>query len=279
MRVERLAPAARAPAVTSTSLRLLSWNLHGPPLAPRRRERMRAAAGRLREESPDLLVLQEVWLREDERQLTRALDADFAPLPMPAGGWPLRRSGLLSYRRRLSAWEVSALRLHSFQRAAPAWRIWEGDGLGRKGVLEIRIRNADAEVAVLGAHLQASYVGNEHTAVRAAQLQQLEALATRLSQEVPVIVAGDLNTQPHEPIFAHLAGGTDLTRPLRAAGKRDTHLGGDGTHGGWLDYIIGYPHRDWRVGAEDLRLIENEAPDHPYSDHHAVAAHIRLRPA
>jgi endonuclease/exonuclease/phosphatase family metal-dependent hydrolase len=260
-----------------TALSLISWNLHGVPFVSPRRARFRRVAAHVLDSGSDVVLFQEVWLRRDAGQLTRALDSSYVPVTAPSGRLPLRASGLLSFVRRNSGWVVKHSQLHRFTANAPLWKFWEGDGLGRKGVHQIHLERDRAGVLLLNTHLQAAYRWDSYERVRDSQLAQLCALTEGLDRRWPVIASGDLNTRPSERLYdgllVHWHDLTDTPRQQRVGG---THLDGTAAGGGWIDYILARRHDSWNVHAEDVRLIESTQPDVPYSDHQGLHARLRL---
>ena len=136
-------------------IRLATWNLHTPPFAPRRSQRLRAAARHLRDEpdpKPDLLLFQEVWSETFWKELGQALSPDYAPSLPGEGAGTAARSGLASFVRRDSGWRVAGHRFERFHSKGPPWRIWEGDGLAEKG-FEIDRRRVEIDpIKSVGEH-------------------------------------------------------------------------------------------------------------------------------
>src|SRR5262245_53378716 len=225
------------------ALSLVSWNLHGIPFLSTRRERLRRVAARVLDAEPDVVLFQEVWLHRDAAQLMQALAALYEPVPGPSSLRPMRMSGLLSLIRRDKGWAVRRWGFHGFTHNAPRWKIWEGDGLGRKGVQEILLEGGDMNVHLLNTHLQASYPWNGYEPIRRPQLVQLCELTTHLDWRWPVIAGGDLNTRPSESLYDDLlAHWCDLTIGKREQGGLVTHLHRDGGEGDWIDYILARRH-------------------------------------
>jgi len=262
-----------------TALSVVSWNLHGVPFVTSRRERFHRVAARVLDTRPDVVLFQEVWLQRDAGQLTGHLSAHYEPILLPARRRPLRTSGLLSFVRRSNGWTIGASQFHHFAHKAPAWKFWEGDGLGRKGVHEIHLENEHATVLLLNTHLQAAYPWNNYERIRRPQLAQLSDLMQRLDRRWPVIASGDLNTRPTEHLYHELlTHWHDLTADKRQQSGSGTYLDRRGAQGDWIDYILARKHDAWDVHAEDVRLIENTLPDVPYSDHQGVHVQLRIQP-
>jgi endonuclease/exonuclease/phosphatase family metal-dependent hydrolase len=262
-------------------IRLTSWNLHGPPLAPRRAARFeRAAAEILAEPDPvDLVLLQEVWFARDAERLRRRFAGVYDPLDGAPRAWPLRAGGLLAFLRRDGAWRIAPApaRFERFASGAPAWRVWEGDTLAGKGVQIVELRHVASEqtLIVLNTHLQAQYGPIRHEPARRAQLQQLGALAERLDPSLPVLAAGDFNTGPEEPLYDELLARHwhDLTIDARTEGHPAATQFECGPEPLWIDYVLARRNADWSATAS-LELIRNVARDEPFSDHHGLRADI-----
>jgi endonuclease/exonuclease/phosphatase family metal-dependent hydrolase len=262
-------------------IRLLSWNLHGPPLAPRRAERFERVATEILSASaaPELVLLQEVWLRRDAERLRRRLAPTYDTLDGAPRTWPLRAGGLLAFLHRQAAWRPAPAppRFVPFAVAAPLWRVWEGDALGLKGVQTIELQHAASAQAlvVLNTHLQAQYGPIRHEPPRRAQLRQLSELAAAIDSSLPVLAAGDLNTGVDEPLYGDLLSPhwTDLTVEARAQ-----HIGTQFESGPeplWIDYVLARRDGCWSASG-DVTLIRNVARDEPFSDHHALCADVAL---
>ncbi len=259
-------------------LSVLSWNLHGLPwpLSKDPRGRIQRAGAKIRELSPDLVLLQEIWSGSAVDSLSRALQPDWSPLCVRRRGGGAR-GGLLALVRVSSGWIVHGQpQFHRYIASAPAWKIWEGDGLSGKGALIVALEHDGERVFAVDSHLQAQYPGSEYVAVREAQLGQLGEFVARLDQRTPIIIAGDLNTDCREPLYTRIAAmGIDLTADAR--GERGTNFD---LHDGkpvWIDYIVGPDPKRWTASAE-LELIENRGVDDPYSDHNGLFCTVALAP-
>jgi endonuclease/exonuclease/phosphatase family metal-dependent hydrolase len=260
-----------------TRLRLVSWNVHGAPGAPRRSERMATIARVVLARSPDLVLLQEVWRQRDAEVFIDALSPrGYAAIEVPeTRRWPMRTAGLLSFARVAAGWRAEAVRFHEFRAEAADWKLWQGDGIGDKGALGFTLARGALSLAVWNTHLQAAYRPGGYAEVRQRQLVELRS-AVEAGGAGPALVAGDLNTTPDEPAFAEAAGFDELTRPLRERCACGTSL--DGEPGArWLDYLLARTPAGWRIGAE-VSLLRSFAPDAPYSDHQGLDAVVRIEP-
>lgn len=254
-------------------LHIVVWNLHGVPTAPRLLRRFRAAAAEIRRRAPEVVLLQEVW-RPQEAQLLRSDLPTYAAVDPPRGGALGRAGGLLTLVSRSSGWSIAAHSFERFRDHAPAWKLWQGDGLAEKGILRVELERGDARVVLLNTHLQASYGPGGYASVRRAQLRQLGRAALAEDPLVPLIAAGDLNTRPHEAHFEEITRAfTELTAPLRERCGCGTLPGRDG----WLDYVVARASPHWAASA-DVVLIPSERRDYPFSDHHGLDARVSFEP-
>jgi len=258
------------------ALRLVSWNAHGAPGAPRREERMARIAHAALAREPDVVLLQEVWRQSDAELCFAAFrPAGYVSVEVPGGReWPVRTSGLLSFVRSAAGWRAERIRFHEYAAEAPDWKIWEGDGISDKGALGFTLTRDGLELAVWNTHLQAAYEPRGYAEVRRLQLLELrDAVAAGAG---PALLAGDLNTTPDEPALAALAGFRDLTAPLRHRCACGTSVDEPPTRE-WLDYLFAKGADGWRIGAA-VSLLRSEQPDTPYSDHQGLDALVHVTP-
>ena len=262
-------------------LTLVSWNLHGIPFVKDPGERFGRVAEHIRglRPAPDLLLLQEVWGGALADQLAGDLPG-YAAVPEPERNWIGQRpSGLMALARRDGTWRIEDSLTHEFDAHAPWWRVWEGDGLGRKGVQQLRVVSGADEVMVLHTHLQAMYGRPEYAPIAAEQLRQLTSVAQALGHARPIIAAGDLNTRIDTLRYAELRERwVDLTAEFRERCECGTSVRADGKPGAWIDYVLAYDLPRFRVRA-DVHLLENRARDDPYSDHNGFFVKLRIERA
>ena len=268
--------ARDAHALMPLALRLVSWNAHGAPGAPRREERMARIAHAALEREPDVVLLQEVWRQSDAELLFAAFrPAGYASVEVPGGReWPVRTSGLLSFVRSAAGWRAEQIRFHEYAAEAPDWKVWEGDGIGDKGALGFTLAREGFELGIWNTHLQAAYEPGGYAEVRRLQLIELrDAVA---AGPAPALLAGDLNTTPDEAALAALVALTDLTAPLRMRCACGTSVDEPPSRE-WLDYLFSKSADGWRIEAE-VSLLRSEQPDTPYSDHQGLDALVRVTP-
>lgn len=261
--------------------RLVSWNLHGPPLAWRQAERFQAAAEWIRNARPhvDFVLLQEVWFPSKAELLTTALGPEYEAVGVPENGIPGRAGGLLTLVRKAAGWRISERNFLPFRDSAPAWRFWEGDGMADKGVLQVGVERDGHQLQLWNTHLQAQYGPRTYPEVRESQAQELRESLRQLPAGLPVLVAGDFNTTPQEAPYEALAREwEDLTRPLRESCRCSTTVGTE-DDSEWIDYLWGRPGTGARFVPAAIERIVSHSVDVPFSDHHGIDARIRLEGA
>jgi endonuclease/exonuclease/phosphatase family metal-dependent hydrolase len=276
---ELLSETAKTP-MSKIQLKVLSWNLHGLawPLSKDPGGRMDRVSAKVRDLSPDIVLLQEVWLGSHVDRLVLPLQPDWTPIVMK------RRSsrpvgGLLTLIKSSAGWRaLSAPEFHAFAASAPIWRIWEGDGLGGKGVLAVDLERGGQHIIAVNTHLQSQYSGNDYSEVREAQLFELREVVFNCHATIPAIVAGDFNTESRESLYSHIAAlGTDLTAEARQVSNCGTTANPRDGRPEWIDYIVSANLEAWTVSA-DLELVANHSADVPYSDHSGLFCTVRLTP-
>lgn len=263
----------------ASSLRLLTWNLHATPFSRGNTARVQRASRAIADRQPDAVLLQELWRHDDVRRIRSELGSAYDVTEVAPAGRLYRRSGLLALVRHASAWTVEQSTFHEFQSEAGDWKIWEGDGLGDKGVQALVLARGPARVGILNTHLQSAYSRGRYALVRAQQIVEFNGVGASLANTIPVIAGGDFNTLPDESAFALLRNTwIDLTEDYRRQCRCGTHYLPGGSEGGWIDHLLARSDRSWQIGADSVSLLRNTAIDDPYSDHHALMAELTIRP-
>jgi len=270
------------PCAHGDCLRAVTWNLHAIPLlSPRPAVRLRNVAQKLREQQPDVVLLQEVWSHAYARQLLRDLAGEYRITTAAGCGRPFPCGGLAILVRSASGWLASAPTFVAYEASAPWYRWREWDFLAKKGVLTAQLARGDARLAIANTHLQTEYAryGRDYSELRRAQLEQLEQALQRTFGATPVLVGGDLNTAPRERsglYESHVAPlGVDATVAVRAACGECGSRPAMPRPGRWLDYLI-TRHLDATVQVERLT---NEAVDLPFSDHDGLLGRFDYAPS
>ncbi len=256
-------------------LHIITWNLHGPPLAPRRAQRFAAAAEYILQQLPDILCLQEVWFPSEAAALVAQLELAYVVAEPPHGWFPGSQGGLLTFVRRRSRWAIRQRRFTAFHVEAPVWRIWEGDGYANKGFHQLELERDGQPLTILNTHLQAQYGTRTYAEVRSAQVDQFNETVAAIAPEIPVVACGDFNTAPDDAIYRSLIGTwLDVTK-----GHRDgchcgtTVMASEPTQ--WIDYVL-LRKPTWTMRMVQIVRIESQAADAPYSDHHGLNVKLEI---
>jgi endonuclease/exonuclease/phosphatase family metal-dependent hydrolase len=276
-------PAPLSRPAPDGNVRLVSWNVHALPFDATRHQRLDNIAGEIARRSPDLVLLQEVWLEDDAARLACRLNADYERVPDAGavkGLFGHRRGGLLAFVRRSSAWQVQGqASFEEYTASAPWYRLEELDGIAGKGFQGFTVSDGMRRVAVVNTHLQAQYPtrGNPYEAERLQQIRQLLAHAGKDHGAQALLVAGDFNVREEERAhYAALAGGfADLTADYRRACGCGTFVDRSGSESWWIDYVFAR-RADGGPVATRLERIRNRGRDDPFSDHHGLSVDWRL---
>ena len=266
------------PCADAACLRVLTWNLHAIPLlSPSPPARLRNVAAEIRAQQPDLVMLQEIWSHAYASQLERALP-EYRLLRGSGCARPFPCGGLVVLVRNASGWVASAPTFVPYEATAPWYRFREWDGLVKKGALLLTLARGDATLGVIDTHLQTEYgyLGRDYTEIRRAQLEELAGLVHGRFASRPVVLAGDLNTDPdvHSGLYASQIArlGEDRTVDERdACGCGTRPPGSYRASSRWLDYVI---TRRLPVRAASTRIV-NEWVDRPFSDHDGVLVRLQ----
>jgi len=270
------APAAVSRSAADGELRIVSWNVHALPFDRSRHQRLDNIAGEIAQRSPDVVLLQEVWLAHDAARLGCRLAARYEPVRGP------RRGGLLALVRRSSAWEVHGeASFEQYTASAPWYRLEELDGIAGKGFQGFTLADGARRVAVVNTHLQAQYParGNPYDAERLQQIRQLSAYAAKDHGADALLVAGDFNVREEERAhYAALATGlTDLTQNYRRECRCGTFVDRSGAETWWIDYVFARRADRAPVVARVERIL-NRRRDDPFSDHHGLMVQLSVGP-
>jgi len=258
-----MAPAAAPPLGPSGTesqylpdkpLRLVSANLWllPPPIPIRQDERLALFVDLVRRRSPDLLVLQEVWLFSHLERLRRDLPDYWTTFPR----WDLfNHTGLVVFSR------VSPVEA-DWGRFGPSPRHNLQELLADKGFLRLVFPTRVGRIVVIDTHLYSAGYNPDERTVTDAQFRALRAVVASATD--PVVVAGDLNT--HGPLLCPL---NDGMFELEADLETRTQVTGEGRK---IDHVL-------RRGTATvgLRLDVEVITDPVVSDHFPLEASLTLR--
>lgn len=261
-------------------MRAISWNVQGLPLASARpAARMDAVARRIAGEKPHFVLLQEVWHASYLRRIATGLGPDYSCAGSPARRFGWLRGGLAVFVRRDRGWRIRETEFASFRASAPWWRLDEGDGLAGKGYLVVRLSRGGQRLTLLDTHLQAQYAGSRgsYDGTRREQAAQLRSYVASAFGSDPVLIAGDFNTAPSDPVFhAEIATlGVEMTREERVRSASGTATLRRNGQRAWIDYVFGRGLRNEPEGNGALRIPSRDT-DEAYSDHDGLLVQFRL---
>jgi endonuclease/exonuclease/phosphatase family metal-dependent hydrolase len=195
-------------SAAAAPLSVLTYNLGllrviGINFVPTVRDRAEAAPEQIarfaREQSPDLIVLEEVWKNAQAKAITEALTPLEYAIVRPKGCSIIGKEGglLVAVRQplRIVSWSFSPFRKSTFI-----------DSLGRKGILQAVIEDpvADARFMLLATHTVAvdtdrgTPVDEKQVAALTTHLRLVLSKLEQASAEdnLPVLVVGDFNVGP-----------------------------------------------------------------------------------
>ena len=172
-----VAPSFGAPGAGEQALHVASFNVWGiPGISDRWKERLAKLPDALRPLKLDVICLQELWLRSDQKQLASTLADTHPHAAHGAGGlmvlsrWPIRSEQFVAYPR--------------YPELSLAERI------AAKGLLDVLVQSPVGDVRFVNTHL--TYAPGDNTA----RTKQLGVLLTYLTKhdKQPLFVVGDFNT-------------------------------------------------------------------------------------
>jgi endonuclease/exonuclease/phosphatase family metal-dependent hydrolase len=254
---------AEPDSVRAVLVRVLTWNVWGVPrISPHLAARMRALPDAIVSQSPDLIVLQELWQREHAVSVGRALEQRGYAYWQHLAGSPRGETGLFV----ASKWPLTPLAFQRFRAGRLPHSFWHLDWMVSKGVGSFWLETPLGRVLIENTHLQAQYVTDSYEGERLSQASEL-VLLHRERPGAPLILAGDFNSGARESPRRAL---TELGGLLDAnpAGNEDTLYVRDGS--GIALRVVGV-----RAVLGEPRALD-DGGRMPLSDHHAVRVELEL---
>ncbi len=196
------------------TIKLVTFNIQATWIVGTNRPaRMRAIAEYLGPLDPDVVGYQECFVPADRELLisemkkhTRLQYNQY----YPSGNVG---SGLLIS----SADPIKEVWFHRYQAIAPAWKVWEGDGMAGKGMglARIELPNGTGVFDFFDTHAQAGYGNADYKIVRRDEMAEAaEFINAARCGTAPALVTGDFNSGRNAPEHQLLVGTANLERIL-----------------------------------------------------------------
>lgn len=267
-----------------TDLRILTFNAWGAPYARDRKARFRRIGDATRQLAPDIVAFQEVFSREQYDMLVQALEHSLPFHHFFTSG--VIGSGLATFAR----YPIMDAVFQRFRLSGKPEKVRHGDYYAGKGIGLTRINTPSGVIDVYNTHTHAQYVpapDNEYAAINASNLYEAARFITAHSSTSPVILCGDLNSEPHQlgyRIVTNLAAMEDAHTLLHPGKPGYTFLASNPytrEHNQRLDYILtrGTISQRWAVSSISPALNDTFNKYEgmlALSDHCAVMAELRL---
>lgn len=249
-------------------LRVLSFNVWGIPIvADDWFTRAPLLADQIGQLQPDIVVLQEVWRREDAEMLKAGLLRFGLSAQHDFNEQENVGSGLLLASR----YPIRSVQLFTFDAGKYPHTPWHIDWAAEKGFFVAEIETPAGNIDFVGTHFQATYGSADYVAVQTLQSWQLVNHVQRIQSRnaKPLVIAGDFNAHTKEiPIRT-------LTEHLGLLGVREQQ---------GIDAIYYRGSKQLDLNVKDSMAVFTtpiQLPDGRFvalSDHHGVLTEFRLAP-
>ncbi len=248
------------------TLKIMTFNIQDLYIVGKDRPaRMRHIGRVLTELDPDIVGFQESFIDADRAILIEALSSSrlqyHTYYPSGVGG-----SGLLIS----SAWPIREAYFLRYSVSGLAWRVWEGDFWGGKGVALARVESPAGMLDIYNTHAQAGYGRPEYRIVRRKQMEELAAFVNASRTGVaPAFLVGDMNCRIGQEDYETAISKANLARTMNIESGID-HIFAvqdDQYRFNVLDTI-----RIWETITEGGRIFQ-------LSDHAGFMSEIRIIPA
>jgi endonuclease/exonuclease/phosphatase family metal-dependent hydrolase len=258
-----LALSAVAQADAPVKLRVLTWNVWGVPLVSTHLQaRMRALPEAIAALEPDVILLQELWQKDDGELVARGLERHGYAFTHHFATTPHGKTGLFIAAR----WPLGAGTYRPFAIGRLPHSLWHLDWLVSKGIATCVLETPLGPVLVENTHLQAQYVTDTYVAERLSQASEIVIL-DRSELGRPLILGGDFNSTASDLARAilHTSGG--FSDALQSHAPDTVYV----RDGGAITIQV----RQVRPALDEPRLLADGART-PLSDHAAVIVDLEL---
>ena len=254
----------------AATLRVVTWNVKDMVLfSDHRAERMERIGVLLAEQRPDVVCLQEGFVRGDVERIASALAdigivhvQDYPSMAVGSGLWILSR------------YPIRESYFHQFTRNGHWWQLTQGDWWSGKGVALARLELPDGRLLdVYDTHFVASYGSGaaSHDDDRLTQAEELgEFVLGATPRSIPALLMGDFNDGPGEPAYQAVVERVDANVLCNSDWR--------------LDHIFGVrasgPYRARPVG-ERVPLVGGVTvggKSHALSDHTGYLVEVEIVP-
>lgn len=176
-------------------MKILTLNVWGAPYAKHRTERIDAICDEVKRISPDILLFQEVYFKNNRTQLIDGLKDNWQHYHYYPSAWV--GSGLLTF----SKYPIVDTAFFKFRMQGKPEDVMRGDYYAGKGIGLARIDTPHGIVDVYNCHTHAQYDpdnDNEYAVYSETNLYDASRFIDSYSGASPVILCGDLNTRPDQ---------------------------------------------------------------------------------
>lgn len=269
----------------SEEIKIMAWNIFMvPPIIFKscQTERASLIANYIKAQNPDILVLEESFMKETRAIINDSLKILYpyqsaitkrGPMKMNSGVWifskyPIEKEAFITYKKKRSS-----------------------DIFAKKGATFVQLKIGDKQIQVIGTHTQ-SLVKNVST--REKQFIQLkkELLDPNLKDSIPQFIIGDLNCNFYDTTAYKKMLQLLETLPVSFSGEKYSWNGQENDlaykfseHSlETLDYILLRTRHENSAEIESTEILKSRNEScyckhkfYNYSDHHPIISTIKLK--
>jgi sphingomyelin phosphodiesterase 2 len=265
----RLSEQAQGRLSEPITLKVVTFNVWDYYVFPDHRMRMKEIGRFLKWLDPDLVGMQEAFLKKDRELMLEQLKGSRLLYShyYPSG---LSGSGLMI----LSAFPISETSFQQYTEGGPWYKPWQGDWYAGKGVALARIDlpGDSGSLDFYNTHAIAGYekYNDLHVEERLSQMKDLAAFVEASSSNAaPAILVGDMNCGPGDEEYEAVIEDAGLVRLMNIDSRID-HIFG-----------IGNSNYDFSVveTRELSRFTTEDGEEITLSDHNCYVSEIKIEPA
>lgn len=173
-------------------LNILSLNCFGLPFIPKKKLRFTAITEKIIKTNPDIVLLQEVWMKKERQLLAEKLSKAYTVYPIKHKNYC--SGGLVLFVKKLIIYNY---KFHKFNNQGPLTLISLPDRIGGKGFQSFELIFNGEKVLVINAHLLCAY-GRDTRMIDAIKNQLEQIINFVDNTKMPVMIIGDLNLLPDD---------------------------------------------------------------------------------